>query len=509
MIKTKHKIFSVVLCVTLVLCTFFALSVSVSAASGDTVYVRIPSSWTTAYCYMWTDDVGNNKAWPGVQMTATSESGVYSYTLTGDFAKIIFNNGNSGVGTNQTSDMAYSNYNGYICDLTSNISTGSWSVYGGDVTNPTTPTTPTTPSGDGTTVFLKNTANWTQPRCYMWNSETDKDSSWPGANMTKVEGDVWVYTASKTFANCIFNPGGDDGKTADLKNIKSGQIYDYSTGTWSDYDLSPLQIKSYSADPGSSIYTGVEVTLSATAVSSEGTVSYKFSANGTTVRDWAAGNTATWTPTTAGNYTLTFDVKDSAGNENSRTLSVTVESDANVTSPIIKKVTPSDNGYVKTGTAKINVTAAGGHTGTNLLFYKYEIKDPNGASNTAYYTLSPEYSYQFNTEGDYKVTVHVQASDNSEATKTFTVKATGGDIPTEPTTQQIVTQPTTSPITEYELGDVNKDGVIDIKDATYLQLFLIEKDGYTVTKELGDFNKDGKLNVSDVTAIRRFIAERG
>ena len=129
MIKTKHKIFSVVLCVTLVLCTFFALSVSVSAASGDTVYVRIPSSWTTAYCYMWTDDVGNNKAWPGVQMTATSESGVYSYTLTGDFAKIIFNNGNSGVGTNQTSDMAYSNYNGYICDLTSNISTGSWSVY--------------------------------------------------------------------------------------------------------------------------------------------------------------------------------------------------------------------------------------------------------------------------------------------------------------------------------------------------------------------------------------------
>ena len=105
--------------------------------------------------------------------------------------------------------------------------------------------------------------------------------------------------------------------------------------------------------------------------------------------------------------------------------------------------------------------------------------------------------------------MHVQASDNSEATKTFTVKATGGDIPTEPTTQQIVTQPTTSPITEYGLGDVNKDGVIDIKDATYLQLFLIEKDGYTVTKELGDFNKDGKLNVSDVTAIRRFIAERG
>ena len=156
----------------------------------------------------------------------------------------------------------------------------------------------------------------------MWNSETDKDSSWPGANMTKVEGDVWVYTASKTFANCIFNPGGDDGKTADLKNIKSGQIYDYSTGTWSDYDLSPLQIKSYSADPGSSIYTGVEVTLSATAVSSEGTVSYKFSANGTTVRDWAAGNTATWTPTTAGNYTV-------------RNLSYLVDQYGNIEMPVL------------------------------------------------------------------------------------------------------------------------------------------------------------------------------
>ena len=135
-------------------------------------------------------------------------------------------------------------------------------------------------------------------------------------------------------------------------------------------------------------------------------------------------------------------------------MTLQVSADTNVTSPIIKKVTPSDNGYVRTGSATINVTAGGGKTGTNLLFYKYEIEDPSGSKNTAYYTLNASYTYNFNREGDYKVKVTVQASDNSEASKSFTVKATGSDIPTDPTDP-------TQPQPGYQVGDVNKDGVID------------------------------------------------
>ena len=502
MIKNKHKIISVVLCLALVLCSFFALSLTVSAASGDTVYVRVPGGWSEAHCYMWTDGSGNNGKWPGPKMTATSESGVYSYTLTGNFSNIIFNNGNSGVGTNQTGDMAYSNYNGYICDLSKGVSSPSWSVYpgGGDTTNPTVP--PTNPPGDFV-IYLKNSAKWSAPTCYMWNGSGgagNENHAWPGIAMTSLGEDVWMLSSTTTYANVIFSNNNGSSQTPNLQ-ARNSYIYDNQTNSWDVYDPKPIQVKSVSADPDSDLYVGMEIALSANAVSSDGTVSYKFSVNGSTIRDWSTNGKTTWTPTAAGTYTVTFDFKDTAGNDNTRSMTLQVSADTNVTSPIIKKVTPSDNGYVRTGSATINVTAGGGKTGTNLLFYKYEIEDPTGSKNTAYYTLNASYTYNFNREGDYKVKVTVQASDNSEASKSFTVKATGSDIPTEPTDP-------TQPQPGYQVGDVNKDGVIDIKDATYLSLALAQKTGYTVTLELGDVNKDGYLNARDVTALQRYVADK-
>ena len=99
---------------------------------------------------------------------------------------------------------------------------------------------------------------------------------------------------------------------------------------------------------------------------------------------------------------------------------------------------------------------------------KYEIEDPSGSKNTAYYTLNASYTYNFNREGDYKVKVTVQASDNSEASKSFTVKATGSDIPTEPTDP-------TQPQPGYQVGDVNKDGVLNARDVTALQRYAADK----------------------------------
>ena len=476
MIKNKHKIISVVLCLALVLSSFFALSLTVSAAIGDTVYVRVPGGWSEAHCYMWTDGSGNNGEWPGPKMTATSESGVYSYTLTGNFSNIIFNNGNSGVGTNQTGDMAYSNYNGYICDLSKGVSSPSWSVYsggGGDTTNPTVP--PTNPPGDFV-IYLKNSAKWSAakwsaPTCYMWNGSGgagNENHAWPGIAMTSLGEDVWMLSSTTTYANVIFSNNNGSSQTPNLQ-ARNSYIYDNQTNSWDVYDPKPIQVKSVSADPDSDLYVGMEIALSANAVSSDGTVSYKFSVNGSTIRDWSTNGKTTWTPTAAGTYTVTFDFKDTAGNDNTR--------------------------------STINVTAGGGKTGTNLLFYKYEIEDPSGSKNTAYYTLNASYTYNFNREGDYKVKVTVQASDNSEASKSFTVKATGSDIPTDPTDP-------TQPQPGYQVGDVNKDGVIDIKDATYLSLALAQKTGYTVTLELGDVNKDGYLNARDVTALQRYVADK-
>ena len=513
MVKHQHKILSLFLCAALLVTALMCGTISAFASAGDTVYVKVNNGWSSVHCYMWNSDSDKNADWPGPAMTKVSDN-VYSYTLPKDFGNIIFNNGNSGSG-NQTSDMTYPG-GGKIYDLSSN----QWGDYSGDnpttptnptqpttPTNPTQPTTPTNPSG-GVTVYLKNTAGWSSPNCYMWNSSSDHNAGWPGQPMTKVEDNIYSYTSTKEFKNCIFNGGGS--QTDDLTTM-NGQIYDNTTNTWSVYDTSPIQVKSYSADPESGIYTGMEVSLSANAVSTDGTVIYKFSVtNASGATSIVAQNytgAASWTPTSAGSYTITFDFADTAGNTNTRTLKVTVENDTSLTNPIIKSVVPGNLNMIKRNkAATVSVSAGGGKTGTNLLFYKYIVKDPNGAANTPYYTLNSTYNFTPTMLGKYTVEVFVQASDNSTINRTYTYTATDDDI-TNPTTVTIPTTATnpTDP-SGYKVGDVNKDGVVNIKDATYIQKYIAKYAGYqNIPVSLGDVTGDGVVSIKDATEIQRLI----
>ena len=102
MVKRQHKIMCLVLCLMLAVSTVFVGVVSASAATGDTVYVRVNNGWSNVNCYMWTDGLGNNASWPGKAMTKV-EDGVYSYTLDKDYTKVIFNDG-----SNQTKDLTKS-----------------------------------------------------------------------------------------------------------------------------------------------------------------------------------------------------------------------------------------------------------------------------------------------------------------------------------------------------------------------------------------------------------------
>lgn len=515
MVKRQHKVLSLILCLMLAVSAICVGAVGATAATGDTVYVRVNNGWSNVYAYMWKDGMGENQKWPGVQMTKV-EGDVYSYSIPGDYDMIIFNNGSGA----QTGNLNYAG-NGKIYDLSSN----SWSTYVDNPTNPVSTTVPvTTPSGDGVTVYLKNEAGWSTPKCYMWNSENDKNASWPGASMTSLGDNVWSYTASKAYASCIFNGGSDANKTVDLTTM-DGYIYNNKTNQWTVYDTSPLKVKSYTADPSTGIYNGCEVTLSANATSDAGgAVYYKFSvansSGGTSVvSDFSSASTVTWTPASAGTYTVTFDFKDDQGNENSRTLTLKVEDDTNLVKPVIKSVVPGNNGYIKVNTnALLSVNAGGGKTGTNLLFYKYVVTDPNGVTNTPYYTLNNTYVLKPTMVGEYTVDVFVQGSDNSTVERTYKYNATTQDVTTptviEPTTikpttpvTQPTTQPTTAPVTTpVLLGDVNNDGRVTITDATYIQKFVVEYEGYVVTVERGDVNGDGFVNIKDATEIQKLIA---
>ena len=65
MVKRQHKIMCLVLCLMLAVSTVFVGVVSASAATGDTVYVRVNNGWSKVNCYMWTDGLGSNASWPG------------------------------------------------------------------------------------------------------------------------------------------------------------------------------------------------------------------------------------------------------------------------------------------------------------------------------------------------------------------------------------------------------------------------------------------------------------
>lgn len=57
------------------------------------------------------------------------------------------------------------------------------------------------------------------------------------------------------------------------------------------------------------------------------------------------------------------------------------------------------------------------------------------------------------------------------------------------------------------IGDVNKDGVVNIQDATALQRYLAEFIGSSaINLKAADTNRDGKVNVRDVTQIQRYVA---
>ena len=541
MVKSQHRVLSVLLCLILAVSALCVGTAQAFAATGDTVYVKANNGWTNLHCYMWTGNT-SNAAWPGVTMTKVADD-VYSYTLNGDYENVIFNNSNNGSG--QTSELKYAG-NGKIYDLSSR----SWSTYAEPVTDPTSATggqettDPTTApattapvGGDGTLVYLKNDANWSTPCCYAWNGSSDSNASWPGVKMTEIGDGYWMYRASNEYKNCIFSNSGNP-QTGDL-TVKNGYYYNNSKDSWEGvYDTSPLQVISYTADPATGIYTGTDVTLSASAKNSDNTaIYYKFSvtnASGATsvVSNFSTASSVKWTPTTAGTYTITFDFKDAAGNENSRTLSLKVEDDTDLVKPIIKSVNPANHNSIKVNTpATVTVNAGGGKTGTNLLFYKYVVTDPNGVKNTPYYTLSKTYKFKPSVVGKYTVDVYVQSSDNSTVSKTYEYNAISGDIPettavVPTTTQEVTTVPTTAPVTTAPvttapvttapvteptttgkiLGDVNRDGRLTIADSTCIQKYIANNSQYLdIDLEVADVNNDGIVNIKDATTIQRIL----
>lgn len=357
-------------------------------------------------------------------------------------------------------------------------------------------------AASGDMVYCQNTAGWSSVYCYVWdtNNGDKSNASWPGEKMTDEGDGVWSYELNGTYNMIIFNSSGSP-QTGDMTYPGNSKIYDNKSGNWDDYDTSPLRIKSFKSDVASPQYTECEINFTTEAVSDSGSViQYQYSVNGTVQQAYSTNKTLKWVPSASGTYTIKVDVKDASGNTNSKEMSFVINDPNQEVKPVFKSASPSSNNEIKLNSStNLRINAAGGNTGTKLLFYKYEVKDPNGKQiNTAYYTLNNTYSFTPTTLGSYTVDVSIQGSDNQTIKKSLVYNCVS---------QLSTSEPSSSTETPGGLlGDVDDNGVVDVSDATLIQKY---KAGFTLNKffiERADFDKNGIITVSDSTAIQKYRA---
>ena len=297
----------------------------------------------------------------------------------------------------------------------------------------------------GATAVLNNAANWSSCYVYYWGNDGGvSNASWPGVKLTDADKNSDGYyevEIPETYLSgsngVIFNGGSDSNKSADLA-IASGEckLYNNSDSSWVAYDTNPLKL-GLTTDVATPQYTGTGITLTATASGGSGSYTYTFKAGTTTIYT-GSNNTCTWTPTTAGTYTITVDCSDSSlGYSNSKSIaSYVIKDDSTAAEPVLKGISTgyTDNKVPVNTSIPINVSASGGKVGTNLLFYKVAVKNPSGSEvNTVYYRQSNILNFTPTTTGTYTVDVTVQNSYNAEAKRSFTVTVGNSSTPTENT----------------------------------------------------------------------------
>lgn len=86
------------------------------------------------------------------------------------------------------------------------------------------------------------------------------------------------------------------------------------------------------------------------------------------------------------------------------------------------------------------------------------------------------------------------------------IKSTGTEVQwTLPDSEEPSSDDEAATDDEIELGDVNKDGKLNIRDATLIQKYLAKLDDESII--LADYDLNEKVNIKDATAIQKKIAK--
>ena len=95
---------------------------------------------------------------------------------------------------------------------------------------------------------------------------------------------------------------------------------------------------------------------------------------------------------------------------------------------------------------------------------------------------------------------------HAEFIATTTVTTTTTTTTTKKTTTTTTTTTTTEPAEEVNIGDVNNDGSINLKDVVMLRRYIAGGWGVELDEKAADVNGDGAVNLKDAVTLRRYIA---
>ena len=103
-------------------------------------------------------------------------------------------------------------------------------------------------------------------------------------------------------------------------------------------------------------------------------------------------------------------------------------------------------------------------------------------------------------------TIPTENTNPTETTPDGSTAATDSTDPSE-TSSTNPTATVTSPVEGFELGDVNRDSKLNIRDATLIQKALAKLESLDDEQlTLADYLTDGKVNIKDATQIQKKIA---
>ncbi|MGN0536423.1 MAG: alpha-amylase family glycosyl hydrolase [Acutalibacteraceae bacterium] len=345
---------------------------------------------------------------------------------------------------------------------------------------------------DNTYIYFDNSSyNWTAVYAYIYDnsgSETLKNATWPGVQMTKNSDGLYemkvpdelkngkvIFTQSKSTSTNRYPADGESGIPINGENM----IFT-ANHSWGLY-IPDEPLQNYSTLSASSIVKSQSVTITGAAMGSTGTYQYAVAvkhstaSNYTVIKNYSAETTKTWTPSKSGKYTIIVKVKDSEGTVVSKSFTL------NVSEKLTNQSALSATAITKGQSITINGAATGGKAP-----YQYAIVAKHSTASN--YTVLKNYDgtntkvWTPSKTGTYTVIVKVKDANGTIVGKSFTVTVQANGL----TNNSVVTT------TKIQLGKgITLRGVAEGGTEPYQYAMLAKHStasNYTVLKSYDETN---------------------